>query len=236
MVRKIKLVFFDMEGTVMKQHYEYDKYKHVNVAPSMWTKIAEHLGKKSLKEEEQTKVKWTNKGYKNYIEWMEATIKIHQKYGLTRNFFYKLIEDYIHYYKGVKETFAELRKKGIRTALITGGFKNQADIVQRYLKIDHSFAACEYFFNKKGKLEHWNLLPSDYIGKIDFMNLLMREYKLNKDEVAFVGDGKNDIPLAEDVGLSIAFNGDSALQKVVTYPINQPKGKENFRAILKYLK
>ena len=180
---KIKLIIFDVEGTIVRQHYEYDKYKNINVAPSMWTKIAEHLGKKALKEEEKTKEKWTSGKYRGYVEWMEDTIKIHQKYGLTKKFFNKLLKKFVHYYPGVKETFKELRKRGIRTVLISGGFKNEADKVQQDLKIDHSFAACEYFWDKKGKLIHWNLLPCDYEGKLDFMRLIMKEHKLSKEEV-----------------------------------------------------
>ena len=231
----IKLVFFDLEGTLLKPCYEYDKYKHLKVAPSLWTLIAEHLGNEALKEEELTKQKWTKGKYRGYIEWMEDTIKIHVKYGLTKRFFMNLIKQRIKYYRGVKETLNELRKRNIKTALITGGFKQQADLVQKELKIDHSFAACEYFFDSKGKLVWFNLLPADYEGKIDFMRLLMREYKLNKQEVAFVGDGKNDIPLAKEVGISICFNGDPELARHCTYSINQPKGKEDFRSVLKYL-
>ena len=78
-------------------------------------------------------------------------------------------------------------------------------------------------------------MPADYGGKIDFMKLIMNEHGLKKDQCAFVGDGKNDITLAKAVGLSVAFNGDPKLQEVCTYAINQPKGKEDFRAILQYL-
>jgi len=54
----IKLVFFDLDGTIIKPHYEHDRYKHLKAAPSLWTKIAEHLGEDAL-EEEETKRKWT---------------------------------------------------------------------------------------------------------------------------------------------------------------------------------
>ena len=76
--------------------------------------IAEHLAQEALAEEEKTKEKWNNNEYANYIEWMEDTIKVHKKYGLTKDFFEKVMSE-IHYHKGVKETFEELRKKGYST-------------------------------------------------------------------------------------------------------------------------
>lgn len=228
---KIKLVFFDMEGTLFKKIIEFSKG---NTAPSAWTLLATHLGPEALKEEDETKDKWTEGKYAGYVEWMEDTVIIHKKYGLTKNFFNKVI-DSIKYHKGVKETFKELNKRGIKTALISGGFKANADRAQKDLKITHSFAACEYFWDKNGKLLHWNLLPCDYEGKVDFMKLIMKEHRLSPEECAFVGDGKNDVFLAKEVGTSIAFNGAEELQRASTYSVNQKKGEVDFREILKYI-
>ena len=229
---KIKLIFTDMEGTLFKKIYKNSKG---NTAPSAWTLIAEYLGKEALKEENKTKDKWNNGEFAGYVEWMENTIKIHKKYGLNKIFFDNVISK-IQYYPGVKETFKEFKKAGLRMALISGGFKAQADRAQKDLKIDHAFSACEYFWDEKGNLIHWNLLPSDYEGKLDFMNLIMKEHGLKKEECAFIGDGKNDIPFAKAVGLSIAFNAAPELQKVSTHSINQPEGKEDFREVMKYIK
>ena len=146
-----------------------------NIAPSAWTLIAQHLGSEALAEEEETKRKWNAGEYRGYVEWMEDTIRIHQKYGLTRDFFEKIMFG-IQYHEGVQETFEELRKRGYRTALISGGFKAQADRALRDLKIDHAFVACEYLWGNNGELVHWNLLPCDYEGKVDFMHLIMKEY------------------------------------------------------------
>ena len=230
MERKIKMIFFDMEGTLFRKTYKDSKG---NTAPSAWTLIAEHLGKDALEEEEWTKEKWTNGEYAGYVEWMEDTILIHQKYNLTKSFFENIMKS-VEYYPNVKEVFKELRERGYKTALISGGFKAQADRAQKDLKIYHAFAACEYFWDKKGNLYHWNLLPCDYEGKLDFMKLIMKEHGLKKSQCAFVGDGRNDIPFAKAVGLSIAFNGAPELQKICTYSINQKNGKEDFKAVLKY--
>lgn len=221
-----------MEGTLFKKAI---KSKNIgNVAPSAWGLIAKHLGEKAFEEEEWTKEKWTNGEYSGYVEWMEDSLKIHKKYGLNKKFFEKIMSS-IKYHKGVKETFKILNKKGYKLALISGGFKAQADRAIVDLKINHAFAACEYLWDKKGNIAHWNLLPCDYEGKLDFMHLIMKEHGIKKSETAFVGDGINDVPFAKAVGLSIAFNGHPELQKITTHKVNQKDGKEDFRAILKFL-
>ena len=65
MSKKIKLIFFDVEGTLFKKVY---KDSQGNTAPSAWTLLAEHLGPKAHKEEEDTKVKWTKGEYAGYVE------------------------------------------------------------------------------------------------------------------------------------------------------------------------
>jgi len=226
---KIKLIFFDMEGTLFRKASSGSR-----LLPGVWAGLAEALGKEALKDEAQTQQKWDSGKYAGFVEWCEDSIKVHIKHGITKELFDGVIESY-DYFPGVKEVFAELKKKGMRTALITGGFKAMADRAQRELKIDHVFAACEYFWEENGKLLHWNILPCDYEGKVDFMKLIMNEHGLKPEQCAFVGDGKNDIHLARAVGLSIAFNAAEELQKASTFSVSQPRGKEDFREILKYL-
>ena len=113
MANRIKLIFFDMEGTLFRKIY---KNSRGNTAPSAWTLLAEHLGKKALEEENQTKDKWSKGKYFGYVEWMEDTIRIHKKYGLDKKFFEKVMKS-IKYNPGVKETFEELRKKRIQNSI-----------------------------------------------------------------------------------------------------------------------
>jgi phosphoserine phosphatase len=227
----IKLVFFDMEGTLFRKAVHDVRG---NVAPSAWGILAKRLGREGEQEEAKTIDKWNAGQYSGYVEWMEEAIHIHQKFGINKELF-DLVMASIEYHPGVEDVFQELRSRGMRTALVSGGFKAQADRALVDLKIDHGFAACEYFWDKKGELVHWNLLPCDYEGKLDFMQLIIHEYGLTTDECAFIGDGRNDIYLAQTVGLSIAFNGAPELQAVTSHSINQNPGEEDFRAILQFL-
>lgn len=230
MRKDLKLIFFDMEGTIFKKAIPIGR---THVAPSAWMTIAKHLGKDALKEEIETQRKYKLGKYSGYIEWMEETILIHQKYGLKEKAFNGIL-DKIEYTHGVQDVFKKINSLGIPTCLISGGFKYQADKAVKDFKIKHSFVACEYFWNESGVLLHWNLLPADKKGKVDFMHLLMSEYGISKSNCAFIGDGENDVPIAKQVGISIAFNAQEELKKVATFVIDQ-NGQEDFKAVLHYL-
>ncbi len=223
-----KIIFMDLEGTLLKKAIYLDNGK---VPPSAWTLLAANLGPDALREEEETKDRWLRGDYGSYIGWMRDTIRIHKRYGLTADTFAQVM-DTVEEMPGAREAVSLFHQRGIVTAIISGGFKALADRIQRNLKIGHALTGCEYFFSPDtGLLEHWNLLPTDYEVKVDFMRLLMREYKVRKEECVFVGDGQNDIWMAKEVGLSIAFNAHPDLKRVCTYVIDQPLGQEDFRAV-----
>jgi phosphoserine phosphatase len=83
-------------------------------------------------------------------------------------------------------------------------------------------------------LEHWNLLPSDYKGKIHFVKAIMDEYGASREECAFVGDAKNDVQVAQEVGYAVAFNAQPELCQICSYVINQKPGFENFEEVEAY--
>lgn len=222
-----RIIFFDLEGTLFLKEYRLDNGL---VAPSAWTLLAECLGPDCLTEEEATKARWTRNEYPGYVEWMRDTIRIHQKYGLKQDLFEEVLKR-VPFTPHVHEVLAELKQYAV-TALITGGFKALADRAQRELKIDHALSACEYFFDEKTReIEHFNLLPSDEVGKVDLMRLIAKEHGADLSDCVFVGDGKNDIGAVQAVGFSIAFNAQQELKEYSTVVIDQPRGKEDFRAV-----
>ena len=219
----------DLEGTLLKKAIHLDNGK---VAPSTWTLLAERLGLEALRQEEETKDRWLGNGYKSYVEWMRDTIRIHKEHGLTAALFNEVMSS-VEEMPGIREAISTFRSWGSVTAIITGGFKALADRIQQSLKIDHALSGCEYFFDlETGLLDHWNLLPTDYEGKVDFMRLLMREHRIQAEQSVFIGDAQNDVWMAKEVGISIAFNAHPALQRVCTYVINQPFGREDFQTVV----
>lgn len=213
----MKICFFDMEGTLLEKNILLDNGK---VAPSAWTVLAKEISEDCYIEEELTKDNWINKKYTSYTQWMKKTIEIQIKHGMKKKHLDTIISK-SKIQKGAIELINFLRKRDYITVLISGGFKELADITQRKLKIDHAFSACEYFFDHLGNIEHFNLLPTDEEGKLVFMRHLASEYNINLRDCLFIGDGKNDTHIAKNVGISIAFNAQNELKEVSTFIIDQ---------------
>jgi phosphoserine phosphatase len=224
-----RIVFFDMEGTLLKREYRLDTGL---VAPSAWTLLAERLGPECYEAEEETKRLWIAKTkYKNYLDWMQDTVDIHRRFNLTKAVFLEVIAS-VDFMPNADTALTTIHAMGAKSVLITGGFKALADRVQSRLRIHHAFAGCDYFFNElTGYVDHVNLLPADEAGKVDFMRLMCREYSVDPADCVFVGDGMNDRELAQAVGFSIAFNAQAELVEVSTTSIAQREGSEDFEAV-----
>ncbi|WP_242390029.1 HAD family hydrolase [Kosakonia cowanii] len=213
----MKICFFDMEGTLLEKNSSLDNGK---VAPSAWTVLAKEISEACFVEEEKTKDLWLTNKYISYTQWMKETVEIQIKHGMNKNHLQSVLSQ-AKIQRGAVELINFLKSQEYLTVLISGGFKELADLTQRHLKIDHAYSACEYFFNKDGSIEHFNLLPTDEEGKLVFMRHLASEYNCALEDCIFIGDGKNDVFIAKNVGTSIAFNAQRELREVSTFIVDQ---------------
>ncbi|HDR2339284.1 TPA: HAD family phosphatase [Enterobacter roggenkampii] len=213
----MKICFFDMEGTLLEKNSSFDNGK---VAPSAWTVLAKEISEACFVEEEKTKDLWLANKYISYTQWMKETVEIQIKHGMNKNHLQTILSQ-AKIQRGAIELIHSLKTQGYLTVLISGGFKELADLTQRRLKIDHAYSACEYFFNDDGSIEHFNLLPTDEEGKLVFMKHLASEYNSELENCIFIGDGKNDVFIAKNVGTSIAFNAQRELREVSTFIVDQ---------------
>lgn len=221
----MKLLVFDVEGTIFSTKIRLPGTK---LDSTIWQSLAYSLGPDAIKEEINTHLKWEKGLYKNYFEWMEETVNIHKRYNLSKLIFSNIINS-AEYNNGVKEFFHFLDRNKYIPILISGGFQELAQRAQVDFKIKHSLTACQYFFNSSGQLQFYNLLPGDFLGKVHFVQVMLKEYRLNEKEWIFVGDGKNDIEIAKIAPISIGFKPHKDLKKIVHYTI------DNFRTLLDIL-
>lgn len=208
----MKLLVCDVEGTIFKTNI---RLPGTDLSSTIWQSIAYYLGEGAIQEEIATHSKWKSGCYSSYLQWMVDTIEIHKKYGLDKIMFEKIING-AEYNIGVKEFFLSLDREKYIPVLISGGFSNLAKRAQIDLKISHSFAACEYFF-VNDKLSAYNLLPCDFWGKVQFINILIKEYNLSDSDWIFIGDGNNDVDIANAANVSIGINADKELENTVDY-------------------
>ena len=212
----MKLLVLDVEGTLFETEI---RLPGAGFYSTIWQAIAKQLGPEAVREEIATHRRWEEGGYKGYVDWMRDTISIHVKHGLSKTIFEKIITS-AKYNGGVLKTLSRIDRDQYEIVLVSGGFRELALRVQRDLKILHAFAACEYSFSKNGKLENYNLLPCDFAGKLVFVRLMLREYKLRPTDWVFVGDGPNDRQIARAAPISIGYRPHPSLRKIVTCAIN----------------
>lgn len=206
----MKLLVMDVEGTLFQTKL---KIPGTSLDSTIWQSIANALGPDAEREEVETHERWERGEYKSYLTWMEETILIHRKFGLREPQFRGLIEA-AEYNPGVIDTLPRIDRSKFEIVLISGGFRELAARVQRDFEVKHAFAACEYFFGADSTLTAWNLLPCDFAGKLDFVNLMLREYGLTETQWVFVGDGRNDVPIAKSAPLAIGYSAHPDLRRV----------------------
>ena len=208
----MKFFVCDVEGTIFKAKIKIEGTDYLS---TMWQSIAVALGDAAVQEEKISHEKWDNLEFDNYLEWVRATIEIHRKYGLKKDTFDALIKS-AEYNEGVEEFFNELNRQDYIPVLISGGFQNLIRRAQNELDIEYGFGACEYNFDEYGYLANYSLQPSDFKGKIHFLDTLFKAFKkLNKKtDWIFVGDGKNDVDIAKQAPLAFGINPHDKLKAV----------------------
>jgi len=224
MRKQIKMIFFDMDG-VLFDITGYDE-KGKKVAISSWNAVFDQIGIYS--EHERLKSMFVKGDFPSYMEWTDEACRVLQKNGLKREKFMEIINKR-PLMKGAKETLNELKKRGYKTAVITGSFEALALRAKELLGIDYAIGHCRLNFDKNGILESWELIPCDFDGKIDYFKKIAEKTKVKFQECAFVGDEVNDIPIFKEVGLSIAFN---STKEQVKKTANVKIDKKDLREIL----
>lgn len=218
----MKLLVCDIEGTIFKPHM----IKSSQHASYIWTAIAEKLGKDAEREEIYTQQKWRNNGYgpknsgRSYIRWVNDTIAIHKRYGLTQDIFEQIIED-AQYVYGVEKFFESLNREKYIPIFISGGIQNLSKKACRDLGVeeDNSFASCKYYFDKQGQIDEELTFnnTSNFYGKQELVQLALRKYGLGKNDWIFIGDGINDVSVASIAPLSIGIDPVEELRIVTNY-------------------
>lgn len=106
--------------------------------------------------------------------------------------------------EGAETLFAELKRLGYKTAILSGGFTYFAKQVQAKLGIDYVFA--NELQVEDGKCTGIAVEPIvDAQRKADLLVELAEKEGLTLEQTIAVGDGANDLPMLAKAGLGVAF-------------------------------
>ncbi|QAY82854.1 phosphoserine phosphatase SerB [Pseudomonas arsenicoxydans] len=106
--------------------------------------------------------------------------------------------------EGAETLFAELKRLGYKTAILSGGFTYFAKQLQEKLGIDYVFA--NELEVVDGKVTGVAVEPIvDAQRKADLLRELAHKEGLRLEQTIAVGDGANDLPMLAIAGLGVAF-------------------------------
>lgn len=106
--------------------------------------------------------------------------------------------------EGAETLFAELKRLGYKTAILSGGFTYFAKQLQAKLGIDYVFANELEVID--GKCTGVAIEPIvDAQRKADLLRELAHKEGLRLEQTIAVGDGANDLPMLAIAGLGVAF-------------------------------
>lgn len=114
--------------------------------------------------------------------------------------------------EGAEVLFAELKRLGYKTAILSGGFTYFANHLQNKLGIDYVYANELEIVD--GKLTGRAIEPIvDAQRKADLLQELATGEGLRLEQTISVGDGANDLPMLGLAGLGVAFRAKPLVKK-----------------------
>ena len=212
---KYKLVMFDMDGTLLKER-------------TIFT-LAE---KKGFKQELLDILE--NETY-NYVKTRKIASFLK---GMLVSEFLDVIKsmplsDY------VVEVINELKNRGIKMSIVSNSYDLAIEDLRRRLGIDFGFGnhliirddviTGEIEFHNKKPVPKKDCCRSYSVCKRDVLEYLCAKLSLSKNEVVTVGDGKIDVFMFQEAGLSAAYNAPRNVQEYADVSIS------DMRELLKYV-
>ena len=184
-VKRLRLVVFDVDGTLMK-------------AVSSWQFLHEQLG---TWDRGKQYAEQFFQGAITYEDWARLDASLWRGLKLER---VRQIVDSIPYTYGAQDVITTLRRNGFKVVLLSAGLSLITERIEKEIGVDDSLA-------NELKVEN-GLLTGEVKVNVSVDNKdtvllrMLKNFNLRIDECAAVGDDETLIPLFENVSLSIAFN------------------------------
>ncbi len=212
-----RLILFDMDGTL---------FEHKNI----WLELHKRLG--TWEAGEKATQEWLYKDYERLVD-----IVIHALWkGKPAQPFLDLVAE-TRYVPGAEATVRALKARGHEIALISSGPTHLLQRAMDELGIEHGIAnrldiEDGIITGKSRNDDGSTMWPVQADRKVPAAERLCEELGFRLEECVAIGDERNDLPLFESVGMSIAFNAhDAELKKAATRIVEG----NDLRMILEFL-
>lgn len=189
---KAKLIVFDMDSTLI-QHEVIDEMALVYGIGDKVKLITERAMNGEL----------------NFDEALRERVGLLK--GLKRHDMEKIVNN-LKVTPGVERLIKEVKKKGYKTAIVSGGFKYFAEYFKHKLQMDYAFAnELEFTGDELSGKVLGSIINAQEKARI-LEELAIKE-NITLDQVVAVGDGANDLQMLAKAGFGIAFHAKEKVKK-----------------------
>ncbi|GAA0753898.1 phosphoserine phosphatase SerB [Ideonella azotifigens] len=155
--------------------------------------------------------------------------------GVNRADLQRVLDERLQLNPGVASFVAALQKAGLRTLLVSGGFTFFSNVVRGRLKLDFARANVLEMDGEQltGRMvdQPWgDIVDGEQKRRtvLDVCDLM----GIAPSQAIAVGDGANDLPMMEAVGLSVAFHAKPAVRERAVLSLTEG-GMDRLLAVLK---
>jgi phosphoserine phosphatase len=139
--------------------------------------------------------------------------------GLGEEALQRVYDERVRLTPGAEKLLGEVRRCGLKTLLVSGGFTYVTDRLEQRLRLD--FTRSNRLEIVDGKLTGGligDIVNAD--GKRDALLEIRERLHISRDQVIGIGDGANDLKFMAECGVSIAYHAKPIVRGQTTHAIN----------------
>lgn len=215
---RYKLVCFDVDGTLID-----------NVTFS-WQIFHDYFQTDKHRREDAKRKFFS--GEITYLQWAEHDINLWKEKNAKRDDFFKAMS-HLRLMEGAIETLNELRKNGLKLAVISGSLNVILEkFIPNYNEFFDDVFISRIYFDENGFISRVEATEFDRDAKALALKKIAKREGMRLKECVFVGDYLNDLKIIQEAGLGIAFNcSHDELKKAADIVVE----KKDLREILKFI-
>ena len=198
--KKVRLLFTDMDSTLINIECVDEIADFINVKPEV-SAITDAAMRGDI-------------DFETSLRQRVALLK-----GLDTLVLERVFEERLKLNPGAEIMLKGLKVKGIKTALVSGGFTFFTERLKEQLGLDYAMA--NVLTEKKGKLT--GEVSGAICGaqaKADFLLTQCEKLGISTSQVVAMGDGANDLSMMKEAGLSIAYHAKPKVQSEADVVLN----------------
>lgn len=191
MTRKIKLICFDLDDTL--------------ITKNSWKRLNLRLGVTVEKDREMYNDYMAGKI--TYEEWSDKVLEIYIEHDdANRESITQILSEY-EFTDHAREVVKYLKDKGYELVLISGSTDIIVSLVAHELGIEYFKANNSFVFDDAGRLVNIHTDGTDTHAKLRYLEAFAEMLNIPIGECACIGDGANDIEMFKKTGNGITFTG-----------------------------